>query len=240
MINAFLAAIQFLTVIPVPARAGPTPAAAAVLFPLVGGLLGALAVALWSLLGPLFSPSLLVLLILALCAALTGGLHEDGLADTFDAFRAGRSREEILRILKDSRIGAFGALALVFSILIRWQALVELPPAQIQPALLASQVLPRAGIVLLAYSAGGASRGLGGALADALTGWHVVAAGGLALALTVPLLKWDALAPVTLCLAVIALSRGYYEKKIGGITGDCLGAANQLQELSILVTYGRL
>src|SRR5260221_7374480 len=110
-------ALQFLTILPIPAQNDP-PGRAAWAYPIVGALLGLLAAALWRLpLGPLLTVIVL--------AALTGGLHEDGLADVCDAIRAYRSRETMLRILKDSRIGAHGALALIASFTFRWQALSQ-------------------------------------------------------------------------------------------------------------------
>lgn len=234
MIKAFLTALQFLTVIPVKACIGPLPDAS-VFFPLIGALLGGIAVAVYHVLSPIMPRGLLALLVLVVWALLNGGLHEDGLADTFDAFGGGRSREDILRILKDSNIGTFGALTLIFGALIRWQALVLISESNLKQILIASQVLPRAGIVLLAYTTRSATAGLGASFGDALTRRHALAAAGLALLITVPLLRWKVSLFIGVCLALILFLRSYFQKKIGGITGDCLGAANQLQETAILV-----
>src|SRR4051794_34735753 len=122
MINRLLAAMQFLTVFPI-ARNTAAPSQAAVFFPLTGALLGASAGAIFSGSRIWFHPSMAALLSLAWLVIITGCLHEDGLADVADAFRAGRSREKILLILKDSRIGTYGAVALIVTFLIRWQAL---------------------------------------------------------------------------------------------------------------------
>ena len=124
MMRRFLGAVQFLTVIPV--RAGTTPAEAAAFFPLVGALLGACAAAFLNL---AFPPSIGALLAVLFLVAATGGLHEDGLADVFDAFRAGRPPEKIHAILKDSRIGTYGALALIIAVLLRWQTSCRSQPA---------------------------------------------------------------------------------------------------------------
>jgi len=231
---ALLAAVQFLTVIPGATANRETFVRSAVLFPVVGALLGVLGVAVYQLLAPRVPRELLALLILAMWTLLTGGLHEDGLADTFDAFGGGWSREDILRILKDSRIGVFGALALLFSVLIRWQALVLMPPERVIEALMASQVLPRAGIVTLAFLAGPAAPGTGGAWAAALSVGHVLGAVALGTGILAPVARWRLLPLAAACVLLVLLLGAYFRKKIGGITGDCLGAANQLQEVAIL------
>jgi adenosylcobinamide-GDP ribazoletransferase len=233
--KSFLAALQFLTVIPVRLAEPPAPARAAVAFPLVGALLGLLAAGLWRLLTPVLPRSLIALLVLAFLALLTGGLHEDGLADTADAFGGGHSREDILRILKDSRIGAFGALALVFAVLLRWQALVVMPAAQVLPALVASQALPRAGLVLLAFLAGPATSGLGGSLAAEVRVTHALSAAALALAIAAAVWGVRAAPAAAACLFVVICARFYFRRRLGGVTGDCLGAACQLQEIAVLL-----
>src|SRR5262245_11792568 len=112
------AALQFLTILPVRASTA-APGDAAWAFPIIGAFLGlAAAVVLRLPMGPILA--------LAVVAILTGALHEDGLADVCDALRTHRTRERMHEILKDSRIGAHGALALVFSVVIRWQALAHL------------------------------------------------------------------------------------------------------------------
>src|SRR5262245_54128858 len=145
------AALQFLTILPVKAPLTP-PARAAWAFPLAGALLGLVAAA--AIMLPLGS-----VLALLVVAVLTRGLPEDGLADVSDAIRAYRTREQMHAILKDSRIGAHGALALILSILIRWQALAHL---QGNPwlGLPAAYGLSRASIVLLAAFSQPAGDGL--------------------------------------------------------------------------------
>ncbi|MDZ4798973.1 MAG: adenosylcobinamide-GDP ribazoletransferase, partial [Bryobacteraceae bacterium] len=125
MIPRLLGAIQFLTIIPVRTQTA-NPGQSALFFPLVGAALGiAGACALIASRG--YLPwSLASLLVLALWSLITGGLHEDAVADVADAVRAWRTPEHIHAILKDSRIGAHGATALIFLLLIRWQALAAI------------------------------------------------------------------------------------------------------------------
>lgn len=217
-------ALRFLTVIPVAGADRPMSAWAGVWFPVVGALLGLLGAAVNQL--PV-SGRVRALLVLAVWALVTGGLHEDGLADTFDAFGGGRTREDILRILKDSRIGTYGALAVVFSVLLRWEALVGAPAA----TLVAAQALPRAGMVALAWLAGPATEGLGGAWAASLRWWHVM----WAVVIGVGISGWRGAPAAGLCAVVVLLAAWYFRRRLGGITGDCLGAANQIQEMGVLL-----
>src|SRR5262245_13968406 len=104
MIPAFLGAVQFLTVLPVPGKTAP-PARSAIFFPLVGAWLGWMGATIFLFLRAVFPLELAALAAVAFWIVVTGALHEDGLADVADAFRAGRSADRILAILKDSRIG---------------------------------------------------------------------------------------------------------------------------------------
>jgi adenosylcobinamide-GDP ribazoletransferase len=228
-------AIQFLTVLPV--RAGDVSLAdSAVFFPLVGAALGAAASGVYVLLAyllpvPLSSMFALLFLVLA-----TGGLHEDGLADVADAFRAGRTPERIVEILKDSRVGAFGALALIFSIVIRWQALTALGPHSTID-LIAAETLPRTALVVLSHIAKPIGTGLGSAMGTRLSRkvTLIAAAQGVGIALLPG--PWLALALLAGTAAIIWMARSYFHRRIGGVTGDCLGATGQLVECFCLLTF---
>ncbi len=119
-----LAAIQFLTVIPVPS-ATANAGEAALFFPVTGALLGVSAGVVLFGVGCVLGRSIGALLAVSWLLIVTGCLHEDGLADVADAVRAGRTRQKMMNILKDSRIGAYGAVALILSIGLRWQALAR-------------------------------------------------------------------------------------------------------------------
>jgi len=215
------AALQFLTILPVPAPAVPLGRAAP-WFPLVGVLLGlAAAIALKAPFGPILA--------LLLIAILTGGLHEDGLADVCDALRAHRSRERMLEILDDSRIGAHGALALIFSVLIRWQAMAHLQ-GDVWLRLPAVCGIARASMVLLAARSRPAGDGLGAAFVQSVsrTSAWLVALQALLLAACA---SWPAGALlITANLAVIVALRAWFHARLGGITGDCLGFTCQFSE----------
>ena len=219
-------ALQFLTVLPVRSSSGGYGAS---WFPVVGCLLGiAAAAALHLPQGSIFA--------LILVTALIGGLHEDGLADVCDAVRAYRSREKMMEILHDSRIGAHGALALVFSVLLRWQALDHLT-GNIWLRLPAALAISRGTMVILAACAPALASGLGQSFRDSLskrtlwiTGAQIIAlsfAGG-----------WRAAAfLIPLQIAILLVSRRWFIRRLGGVTGDCLGFQCQVSEATSLVIF---
>jgi adenosylcobinamide-GDP ribazoletransferase len=228
----FFAAVQFLTLIP--ARSSATPASAAMFFPLVGAVLGLAAGAI-RVYAPLPSP-IAALLALGFLVAVTGALHEDGLADVADAFRAGRSPERILAILKDSRIGTFGAAALVLTLLLRWQAIVSLETQAI-PALAAAGAASRGAMVVLAAISRPLGDGLGKAFCLELRRPGVAAAGIQAAAL--PFVGGTLVGTAALGANVlaIAMARAYFHRRAGGVTGDCLGCVSQAVEILTLIVF---
>ena len=206
-------------------------------WPVAGAVVGALAaLAGWGALALGFPPGWAAALVLAVQAMLTGGLHEDGLADTFDGLMGGRDPARRLEIMRDSRIGSFGAMALLLVALARWSALVVLLP--VAPlAVVGVAALSRAGLpVLMAALPPARPDGLS-RLVGRPNAWQagaaVLVAGLLALAVLPGL-------PVLLlagAAALFALGR-WAQARIGGQTGDILGAAQQLTEalsLGILV-----
>lgn len=234
--QTFLAAVSFLTIIPVRVK-NILPGRAAIFFPLVGAMLGAAGAGLFIAANFVLPASLAALLAVAFWAVTSGVLHEDGLADVADAMRAGRTREKMLAILKDSRIGTYGAVAIVLSIVARWQALQHVPPARILEVCIAAQVVPRAGMVALAWLSRPSGDGLGLAFSSSLTttGALIAIAQGLIASM---LIGWR---PGLLILAgtylIVRAVRAYFYKRIGGVNGDCLGATEQLLEIFVLVLF---
>jgi adenosylcobinamide-GDP ribazoletransferase len=207
-------ALQFLTIIPVRASEEKLGNAAWA-FPIVGALLGLTCAAILPLkLGPVIA--------ITTIAFLTGGLHEDGLADVCDAIRKHRSRERMHQILKDSRIGAHGALALIASFLIRWQALAMLAPSS-WLSVLAVYGLSRAVMALLAAISLPSGDGLGAVFVSTMPPRTGILVGLQALGLAA-LTGW----PVSLLLlaangVLLFLVRKWFSVRLGGVTGDCLG-----------------
>lgn len=235
MIDRLLGAVQFLTIIPV--RSSTTePGRSALFFPVVGALLGAIGgLALEALRGWL-PVGISTLLILAFWTLVTGGLHEDGFADVVDAFRAWRSPEKIHEILKDSRIGAHGAIALILLTLIRWQSLTSIVLSPVA-ALAATLAISRTAIVALVWVTPPAGSGSASRFAANLSTATAVAAvaQGFAFAfLPGPIAaSWILGASAT----VVFLARAWFLRRIGGVTGDCLGATSQVVETICLVLF---
>jgi adenosylcobinamide-GDP ribazoletransferase len=235
MIRRLAGAIQFLTVIPIPI-AGASIGESALFFPLIGAMVGALASGVYLLLDRLLPVALSSIGALLFVVLITGGLHEDGLADAADALRSGRPAEKILAIMKDSRIGSYGGLALLFSILIRWQALSALG-ARSTVALIVSETLPRTAFVVLSHTAKPVGSGLGSAMGASLSRQTTLAAalqGLLIAALLAPRLTPALLLGTA---AILWIARSYFQRRIGGVTGDCLGATGQLVEAFSLLTF---
>ncbi len=234
--RTFLAAFSFLTIIPVTARTVP-PGRAAIFFPIVGAIIGAAGAGIFIAASLALPASLAALLTVTFWTVISGVLHEDGLADVADAVRAGRTRAHMLSILKDSRIGTYGAVAIVLSLIARWQALQHVPPARILAVCILAQSVPRAAMVALAWTSRPSGDGLGLAFCSSLTttGALIAIVEGLAASM---LLGWR---PGLLIIAgaylIVRGARAYFYKRIGGVNGDCLGATEQLLEIFILVLF---
>lgn len=240
-----LAAVQFLTRIPIHnLRYDPNSLSRAVkFFPIVGLAIGSAAALLHQLLTPHLPRLLTALLVVAFLVSITGCLHEDGLADTADGFGGGSSREQVLAILKDSRIGSYGGVALTLSLLARVLLLASLPLTQILQYLIAAQVLCRWTTLPLSYflaSArsleGQAGTGQGARIAKLTTRGTLIVGSIFSLAICTFALRTHAAAPIAATMLVTTLSGLYYQRRIGGVTGDCFGATNQLAEIAVYVT----
>lgn len=215
-------------------------ARSAVWFPVVGLLVGCLAGGVFAVACVFWSESVAAVLALAAAALVTGGLHEDGWADVFDAIAAGTAsgdRRRMLEVMKDSRIGASGALALILLLLGKLGALATMPPVRAAAALIAAHVLSRWSHLPLLWKLPYArpEGGLAGPLAGRVTQERVVAGTVFAVLVAAGLLRWYALPALAAAAATTLASGLFFRRRLGGITGDCLGAANQLVELSVLL-----
>ena len=235
-LDDLLAGFGLLTRLPLPARSVTPRPHAAWAWPVVGAILGALTAAAASLaLWAGLSPAIAAALALITAALLTGGLHEDGLADTADGLMGGRDRDRRLEIMKDSRIGSYGALALLLVTLIRWSALTALIAAgQHWAALLAVGALSRAPMALLIATLPNA-RGSGlSHLTGRPPGSAAAIACGAGLGLSLATCGGAALAMALAAAATTALLARAAKARIGGQTGDILGASQQLAEAAAL------
>lgn len=240
-----LDAVRFLTILPVPsADRAPEPdwlMRAMTFFPVVGVGIGVVSAAAMIVGTSLFGPMLGALLAVTASIALTGAFHEDGLADTFDAFGGGWTVERRLEIMKDSRIGTYGALALGIGVAMRVAALSLLPLWAALAALVACHAASRGASCLVAHrmSYAGNTAAMKASYADTTLRKDELVLGAIAVALgALPLLLVSPIAVVIGLAAGSALAAamaGWAKRLIGGYTGDVLGASEQLFEIGFLL-----
>jgi len=243
-------ALQFLTRIPV-----PTPRVwcdswlndCVRYFPLAGAVVGAVGVAVLWTAGQLWPAGVAALLAVATAVWLTGAFHEDGLADTFDALGGSVSREKARAILKDPRIGSYGAIALVLVTLLRVAAvavMLERNVARAATALVLAHVLGRvAPVVVMARLpyAGDIAHAKAKPLATAVRPVNLwIALGWSALAVALSCATSSLAEPLTALAAALGVActmTWWLRRRLGGYTGDTLGATEQLAELSVLLVW---
>ena len=237
MLKNIAAAFQFLTRLPL-ARLGYAPDAlsrSAKYFPLVGAVIGLAVAAVFQLLAPHLPALIVALLAVIFSILLTGGLHEDGLADAADAFGGGWTREQVLMILKDSRIGTYGAIAVTASILLRTLMLGSLSTERFIAYVVSAHALCRWTILPLGcvLPAARQETGQGARLARQVSISSLLIGTLFTAAIAGYLLHGSAWIPAAATLAITLLTALYYRYRIGGVTGDCFGATIQLTETAI-------
>jgi adenosylcobinamide-GDP ribazoletransferase len=229
-------ALSFLTRIPFHVEGVSDVSGATPWFPVTGALIGSAGAAVFVGAFELVPPGVAAALALVTTALITGAFHHDGLADIADAFGGGWTVEQRMVILKDSRHGTYGVVSLVLSGLVMWSSLGSLNAAWGIAAIIGAHTLARAavlGVLLMARSAG--SKGLGTDYAAGLprrATWVGLSAGlVLGGALMGP---WGAVAIAAVVLTTLAVVWLAY-RKIGGFSGDVLGAVEQVGECAVLV-----
>lgn len=241
-VRLFFVALQFFTRIPIPRWVGFDERwlqHASRYFPAVG-IVVALVCAVVYLLGSLFwNQSVAVLLSMAAGIYLTGAFHEDGFADTCDGFGGGMTQERVLEIMKDSRIGAYGAIGIGMMLALKWVVLSSMPSPAVVAALLIVHPFSRLAAISLVWrmnyvKANGKAKPIGQQMSNgefciagttallpmvlfSLTGW----------------MPWEAIAAGVLLAAIVSLWLArMFQRRIGGYTGDCLGAVQQAAEVA--------
>jgi adenosylcobinamide-GDP ribazoletransferase len=249
-------AVQFLTRLPTPAIGdfdASSLSRSVRYFPLIGILVGLINVGVWWLASLRLPASVSIGLMLAASALLTGALHEDGFADACDGFGGGATPDRVLAIMKDSRIGAYGAIGLLLMLGLKWSTLAALPLALFPLTVIAAHSMSRwcaTGLIWqLAYVRDVEAKSK--PFAGRLSGPAWILSGLIGVAGFAPLaLAWAHWSGESFASAIVAAALGcgaaaaaltallaavYFRRRIGGYTGDCLGAAQQLAELAFLL-----
>jgi adenosylcobinamide-GDP ribazoletransferase len=238
----FLAAVQFLTRLRVPSVPYREDALAQAVkfFPVVGLLIGLGGALLYFLLTPHLPAIIVAVLVVIYLVAITGCLHEDGLADAADGFGGGWERDQVLAIMRDSRIGTYGATALGLSLLARVLLIASLPAVRAEAYLVAAAVLCRwTTLPLSFYLAPARDRsndeadGQGARIARLTTPSSFIFGSIFTLVAVFSVLWLRGIFPMLASVGVMAFTALYYNYRIGGITGDCFGATNQLAEIAV-------
>jgi adenosylcobinamide-GDP ribazoletransferase len=229
-------AFQFLTRLPVP-QVEWTPdglARAVKFFPLVGLVVGSGAALLEKLLVAHLGRPVSAMAVLLYLVLITGCLHEDGLADVADSL-GGASTEQRLVILRDSRIGSYGAAALALSLLSRAVLLAGLPLEHFTAYLVSAHVLCRWSMLPLSYYLPPArdNQGQGARIARLTSVGSLITGSIFTIATVIVVLRRAAITPVVSAMVVPLLSGFFYMRRFGGITGDCFGATSQLTEIAV-------
>jgi adenosylcobinamide-GDP ribazoletransferase len=238
MFKMFLLQLKFLTRIPLPAKIAfdENKFGKGVIFsPVVGLIIGLILGGIFILVNLTGKQIIAVVAVVFAGIIITGGLHLDGLADTFDGIFSNQPKEKILKIMKDSRIGTNGTLALIMAVIFRISLLYSLSEQNIFAYLCITPVISR---MTIAWTAGMASGTRKGSMAGALvkhTGYReIIIASVITVFLSIAFIRQSSLIviPTVILFAMICVK--YAEKKIGCITGDIIGAVIEMAEIMVL------
>lgn len=244
MVEDFLTGLQFLTRISIKTKKQwslDSFSRSVKFFPIIGGIIGLLLTGIvygaqnfWGVKLPLHLMAVSIILIEII---ITGGLHCDGLMDTVDGVFSGKSRERMLEIMKDSRVGAFGAMSFCLLIVMKYSLILDIEPMMLPIAIFVMPIIGRTAVVvaitLYPYAR---ADGLGKGLSQCEHKNTLYIAGLIAMLLLVPFGKLVLLSSgVAIAFAILVAE--YVNKRLGGLTGDVYGAVVELTELVALVVF---
>jgi adenosylcobinamide-GDP ribazoletransferase len=237
--KTFLTALSVLTALPLnrlTAISDDDLARSTLFFPVVGFMIGFLLMGVTQWLSPILSPEPLSAVLLVVSILLTGGLHLDGLADLCDGLAAGGGRERILAVMKDSRIGAFGVMGLVIVLLLKYSLFLEVIRHGWLRSFLIMGVLSRWAMVLAAFS-GRYARDEGTArpfIGKIRRPWFIGST-AITVGFAWVIFKGPGLLTLLPVFLFVLLFLQYLKSKMGGLTGDALGALNEGVEVLVLL-----
>jgi adenosylcobinamide-GDP ribazoletransferase len=236
-LKIFFTAVQYYTRIPCPRWVGHSPeqlSESRRYFPLIGWIVGGAAAGVFYLAQFIFPVSISILLSMAAGILLTGAFHEDGFADTCDGFGGGWTKEEVLTIMMDSRIGTYGTIGLIFILSLKFLLLSDMNSAAIPIVLWAAHSASRFAVMIFQYTytyARDSSDSKAKPMAQKITFRDLCIAACFGL---LPMLFLDRGYGLLLFIPILVttcLMARYCHRRIGGYTGDCLGATQQLCEI---------
>lgn len=242
-VKLLLASLQFMTRLPIPERYTQTLTLedyprGIVTFPVVGLVVGIITALVFAMLQSALGPLLASVFAVLSGAAVTGAFHLDGLADTADGVFSARTRERMLEIMRDSQIGTNGALALIFHLLLKIVVIYQLATigAVVYSALIAGPIIGRGLNVLLMYRQTYAREsGVGNIYIGKISQRDLFLTLLISALLLLLLLGFQAIVPVAFSLIFVVGYRWFIQHKLGGQTGDTLGAAIELLDLIFIL-----
>lgn len=249
MVKNFINAVQFLTLVTVNREQGAEEGSLArsmVYFPVIGFLIGFLLVNVDKAMILIALPQTISnVLLVALSVLVTRALHIDGLADTLDGLMGGRDHSSRLSIMKDSRLGTAGAVGIFFVLFIKYVSLNNLFDSEKVAALLTAPALARWSQTLMVFKANyGREDGMGKAFVGHLRASSMVAASAIALGLSAFVVVGQDTRSVFLLISLVCGvmlltfgGRWYLVRKLGGVTGDAIGAVSELNEVLVFLLF---
>lgn len=238
----FLIALQFLTIIPLRKSIKIEEkdlSNSLIFFPIIGLIIGIFLILINYLISSFFSPLVVNTLIIIIWIGISGALHLDGFCDTIDGLYGGQTKEERLKIMKDSSIGAKGAIALICLLILKLSLLMEISPQYKYQTLLFTPMIGRWGMVmgifLVPYAR---EEGMAKSFIKYKDTKQLFWASLITLTTGLFLFKFISLGIIGLVIGIIFLLTLYLKRKIGGITGDTLGGLNEIIEVfTLLIIY---
>jgi adenosylcobinamide-GDP ribazoletransferase len=246
-LSRFFLALRFLTIFPIGGEAAEVTDAdlrsSTLYYPLVGGVLGIILLWLTVLAMNICPTYLAAAVTVAAWTFFTGGLHMDGLMDTFDGLGVRGDLPRRLEVMRDSRVGAFGVQAAILLLVLKTAALTFIVAnPELLPVLFVAPVAGRTAMVALMATSGYARSGpgLARAMVEGMGYEHILISGLLFMLLTGLIAGWLVFAVVLYQFVVFILLRTLFNRAFGGVTGDLVGAACEIHELSVLLLAGLL
>jgi len=240
VVNRYFVAQMFLTRLPGPKSlkwSDDELAASTPYFPAVGIIVGLIATLAWLIGYAGWGPNLAALFAVAASILATGAFHEDGLADSADGIGGAFNIEKKLAIMRDSRVGTYGSVALILIVLAKVLALTQIEPASVPAILITAHVVARWSSLPLIYNNTYVrEQGTGKPFAATVTAKRLIAASLFSVICVVCCVQMHAIAVVLIAVISVLVSQWYLRRKLGGITGDVLGAVNSIAELLVYLT----